>query len=138
MATTYIPKLVYNAITITFDYPTMGPDAIGETIMANRTVNISGSGEQQTLLHHMEIENNYTFSHISSTLKSSIDTFLKDWGFLGNEFDYYPDKDDATTKITVRLSKRTNSVKYKILTWTGTANANPIYELTMRFRRVTT
>ena len=138
MATTYIPKIVYNAITITFDYPTVGPDALGQTMKATNNTVVSQSGLQQTLYHFTESVHTFTFSHVSSTLKDSIETFLIDWGFRGKEFDYYPDKDDAATKITVRLTGGSKSVQKKIITWTGSGTTNAVYEFKMQFRRILT
>ncbi len=136
MATTYIPKIVYDGNTITFDFPVKGPDPFAENLKANSSISQSKSGLQQTLLNFTEIENSLVFSHVSQSIKDSVNTLLTTWAFLGNEFDYFPDKDDAGTKITVTLARSGMAVKYKVLTWTGIANANAIYEFRLRLRRV--
>ena len=87
MATTYIPKIVYNAITITFDFPAKGPDPFGEVSKANSSIATSKSGLQQTLLNFIEKENTLTFSHITQIIKDKIDTLLETHAYLGKEFD---------------------------------------------------
>ena len=132
MATTYIPKIVYNATTINFDFPPES-DPKGEKYKTVGTVTTSKSGIQQTVVDYIEKGYTINFSFITDTIKTQIETFLETHALLGKSFDYYFDKDDALTKITVQLDSSSMNVDFKIITRKGSGF---LYKFKLKFRRV--
>lgn len=136
MATSYIPKIVYDPgggdQTIEFEVPPEG-DPFGKSYEPSQVIRESGSGIQQTLTDFIAIENEVTFAFISEAIKTSLETFLETFAIFGNTFDYYFDKDDAATKITVTLAKNSRKPDFEVITRRGTGF---IYRLQLTFRRV--
>ena len=132
MATNYIPKIIYNSTTIEFDYPPKG-DTFGERIKFVGKITKSKSGVQQTVTDYLEGINTVTYSFLSEALKQSLNTFLTTHALFGKEFDYWTDKGDVATKITVRLDGSSMNPKFKVITRKGTGF---IYELKLAYRRV--
>lgn len=133
----WIPKLVYNAITITFDYPPQGKDPKGERWKFVGVSNTSKSGLEQTMIDYIENLNTLNFSHISETIKDSLETFLKTWGYLGKEFDFYFDKDVPGTKVTVTIPRNGRNTKPDIHVWDNSVNPRtPMYKFKLMLRSV--
>ena len=133
----WIPKIVYNSTTITFDYPPKGKDPIGEQYTFNGTVSESKSGLEQTIIDNIEINYDADFSHVSETIKAQLTTFLTTWGYLGKEFDYDFDKDDAGSKVTVTLPNTGRKVKFDIHIWDNSVSPRtPMYKFKLTMRRI--
>jgi hypothetical protein len=132
MAFSYIPKIVYNATTIEFDYPPEG-DTFGERLKFNGRITKSRSGVQQTITNYIEQINGITYSFVSESVKQSLNTFLITHGLLGKDFEYWFDKDEVSTKFTVKLDSSSMNPKFNIITRKGEGF---IYRLQLVYRRV--
>ena len=133
MAYSWIPKIVYNSTTINFDFPPAGADFKGESYKTVGTITTSKSGIQQTVIDYIEKTNSINFSFVSETVKAQLETFLETHALSGKEFDFYFDKADNATKVTVKLDKGGLNPKFKIITRKGNGF---IYKITLKFRRV--
>lgn len=134
MATNYIPKIVYGTgpTTIQFDYPPKG-DVKNQTLKATGRTTVSKSGAQQTVTDFVEEINKLTYSHVSETLKTSLETFFLTHALLGKSFTYFFDSGDVATSFTVQLDPTSFKIDFDIMTRKGTGF---VYKFTMAFRRV--
>lgn len=85
---------------ILFDYPPI--EVAGEIISANATVSESLSGIRQTSINYTQGIRKLKFSHLSPAVYTLVDTFLRGWALLGEEFRYYDDQ-TLTTYVTCEL-----------------------------------
>lgn len=91
----FIPKIVYNSTTITFDVPLEG-DPFGEVVKANNVTSRAASGARQNSQLYLEefLELNFTF--VSKTLKDQVSTFFTTWASQKKVFTFYPHSDVST------------------------------------------
>jgi hypothetical protein len=116
---------------ILFDYPPI--EEGGEELDAKNTTSESLSGVQQTALHYIEGKRKLKFSFLSPAIYTLVDTFLKTWGLLGEDFRYYEDK-TLTPYTTYELDAL--KVNPKKIAPRGVDTY--VWEVPLSFRRVIT
>lgn len=87
---------------ILFVYPPK--EESGEVLETKNTTSESLSGIQQVSVNYTEGIRKLKFSFLSPTLYATLDSFLRTWALLGQEFRYY-DNQTLTTYVTVELDK---------------------------------
>jgi hypothetical protein len=98
MATAFIPKITYGASfasSFTFTNPPID-DPLEEHTIAKQSKFIANSGKPS--VQRKCVIKKYTIKHqwLTSTEKSSLETFFDGWASYGKAFRYYPDKDVAS------------------------------------------
>ena len=136
MAANWIPKIEYGVgpTTITFEYPPKGPKVRGKQLKHIGTRTTSKSGAQQTITDFIEENNTINLSHVSEVITGQLETFFLTHGFLGKSFDYYFDKDDVATKVTVKLDESGTTVNFD--EQLSTAVDAFLYKLKLKLTRV--
>jgi hypothetical protein len=129
-----IPKISYGDVSstdIVFDYPpAKGGDGPEEYDVIDHT-NYSVSGVRQTSVDRIEAVRKLTFSHVSETILSQMQTFFLSWGYLGKSFKYYEDQSDVA--YTIYQIKELKFQPKRILP----VGANSfVYEFSLVLRRV--
>lgn len=133
----WIPKIVYDGTTIDFEYPPKGKEVYGETDRFIGIVSVSKSGVEQTLTDHVEIGNSIDFSHVSETIVEQLKTFVRTWGYMGKEFEYFFDKDVPASSVTVTLAKTGRQINFKTVAWRNRDTPpTPMYKFKLKLRRV--
>ena len=134
MATSFIPKIVFGTgpTTIAFDFPNK-KDPFGLELKHVGKTTVAKSGNTQTITDHILQNNSITFSHVSESIKISLENFFKTHAFLGKSFSYFEDKDDPTTERTVIIDPRAFRAKFKVLTRKGVGF---LWEVKIKIREV--
>lgn len=91
----FLPRILYNAITITYLTP-LEDDPFGEKIKATNVTTTSGSGLQQNNQLYQEEHLKLKFTFVSKALADATRTFFKDWGSRKKVFTFYPHGDVST------------------------------------------
>ena len=128
----YKPKISYGSgpTTITFELPPVD-DFRNEDLTANARTTTSTGGVDQTQFNYIREKRTIKMSFVSEAIKQQFDTFFKDHGSKGLEFDYFESEDEAAF-ITVTLDRL--SYKPKILFPSDTPNEY-VYDFTFVIRR---
>lgn len=129
MALNFIPKLIYNSITLSFTYPPEG-DPFNEVVKTSAKVTYSSSGVQQTQFYFNEEIIKVKFKLLTKTQLDALRTFYKDWGSRGKTFDYYPHASEVTF-YTYTLNKFSFDVDR-----ISPKTTDFLYQVTMEMRRV--
>lgn len=98
----YIPKIVYNGITLTFTYPLDGQTDNGEQSSADVVTSTALAGDLQVVYNHTEITRYLKFRLLTPTQLASLQTFFDNWAKLGNSFSFY-ESDNLGTFQTYTL-----------------------------------
>ena len=128
----FIPKIIYNAVTITLTLPTVD-DPFNEEIAASKQRSVSASGIVQASLDFLEEERKIKLGFLSKTLTDELRTFFTTWGLLEKPFDYYPSNDEGTF-YTYTLTSKAFNPKRSISDGSG----DFLYDLEISMRRVYT
>ncbi len=113
---------------IAFDYPPVEPD--GEILNTDSTQSTSLSGITQTSVNYVQGVRKVKFSFVSPTIYALLDTFLRTFALLGNEFRYYDDK-TTDTYTTVEL----NTLKATPVKITSRSATTYVWEVPLELRR---
>jgi len=134
MATNWIPKIEFGSgpTTIELDFPQKRPKVVSPKYKHVGTVTKAKSGKQQTITDFIEVLHTIDLSHISETLKLSLESFVLTHAMLGKSFDYFFDKGDVTTKETFKFDKGV-SPEFREQAATGVDTF--IYKVKFRLRR---
>lgn len=127
----YIPKIVYNGITISLTYPPETDDE--EQKEPDITSNTALAGDLQVVYNHTEIKRHVVLSLLTPTQKAALETFFDTWAKFGYEFDYY-ESDNDTAKQTYSLDPDNFNFTPIRQTYSG-LQAGFLYQLEMYFRR---
>jgi len=128
-----IPKIVFNATTITYVFPPKGPDSEGETLRQVGRVTVSKSGKEQVITDFIEEINDVRLSFLTEALKDSTKTFLTTHALLGKSFSYFKDKDTPASEIVVTLDRRGFRPRIRRMFPSG---FDYLYEIRLSMRRV--
>ena len=123
----YIPKLVYNSITLSFSYPPSKDDF--ENLEPKRVVATSVNGTQQVLFQYTEIIRKLTFKFLTQAQHDALQTFFTSWAIAGNTFDYYDTASIASFNTYSLKDDKFNSKKVAY-------DSGFLYEISFTFRRV--
>ena len=104
-----IPKLIYDATTITFELPPTG-DNINEKVSTNARTTLSSNGTEQTQFNYNSQDYVVNFAFLTQALVDEMRTFFLTHGSKGKSFDYFLDKDLVDFE-TYTLSKKEFSPK---------------------------
>lgn len=128
----FIPKIKYDATystTIQFVYQPEG-DPWNEVVKTIGTRTTSASGVIQYNQTYLEKTFKVRLRFVSSSLKSSFDTFFQTWASLKNDFQYYPHSDTSTGMVTVTLEDE--AIEYKRILPDGSGDFLYEFDFTMR------
>ena len=126
----WIPRIVYNAITLNFTSPPEG-DPINERLRKNIKSSISLNGTEQVSWRYNEETITINFRFLTSTEYNSLKTFWDDWASKGKSFDYYTSNDESARGTYV---DRTKSFSPSRVVSDGASDF--FYDLSLTFRRV--
>jgi len=130
MTINFIPKIIYNSITLSFTYPPE-KDPVNEQIKTAAKVTTSSSGIDQTQFFYNEEIFKMKFKLLTKTQLDALRTFYLDWGSRGKEFDYYTSASEASFE-TYTLNK----LLFDVNRIAPRGNGDFWYELTLEIRRV--
>lgn len=100
----HIPKIIYNAITISFDFPPVD-DPLGEKLRTVGNRALSANGSIQYAQQYVERTYKVKLSFVTKTDTDAFRTFFEDWASLGREFDYYQHNDESATGTFTMLDE---------------------------------
>lgn len=124
------PKIIYNAITITFSFPPEG-DPLKESIKTASKTSTSLTGLEQSSWFFNEETQSINFKFLTKTELDALRTFYKVWGSRGKVFDYYPSEDEVDFN-TYTLKRKTFTPKRPFSDGAG----DFFYDVTIQMRRV--
>lgn len=94
---------------ILFQYPPVEPN--GEAFVTNSTDTISLSGVIQTSVNYIEGIRSLTFSFLSQTLYTTLNSWVQTFALLGNTFRYFDDQTLGTYTTCQLKTKQGKPVK---------------------------
>lgn len=104
MALNWIPKIIYNSITIEFDIPPVR-DPLNENIKGVGSSTIAADGNEQYSQDYQQEEIKLLFKKLTVAQVIALRTMYKTWALLGKSFDYYIHKSEAGFE-TYTLAKK--------------------------------
>lgn len=131
MPLSYIPKIVYNATTLNFDYPPEHDD--GEQDAPNITQVPALDGTLQSVYNHTEVTRSVTFSLLTPTQFANLQTFYRSWAAKGKSFDYYESNNDPSFQ-TYTIDQNNNGFVPTRQAYSGSAGGF-FYQVQITMRR---
>ena len=126
----FIPKISYGSGPTIYTFPAPPTyDPLNEGFQANTNETTSNAGNPQTQYNYTQQTFSVSFVFLSSTDKTTIQTFFDSWAKKGKSFTYWPSSDVAGVSYTLRL-------KDKKLNWgrqVSDGAGDFLYTLTLTF-----
>lgn len=117
------------AHVVEFIFPPKEPKGEKKTTSANTSESLSGL--KQISVNYIEGFRTLTFSFLSEDLKNSLETFLDNWGMLGQTFRYYDNKESLLYK-----NYEIESLKYDPRKIAPKGLDIYVWEIALEFRRL--
>jgi hypothetical protein len=112
----FIPKIVYNGITLNFTYPPEVDD--GEQATPDVVTSVAIAGDVQLVYNNTKYARYVKLSLLTPTQKTALDG-LFDWAKQGNSFDYY-ESDNVGSSVTYKIDEENLSWTNSRQTYSGT------------------
>lgn len=131
----FIPKIEFGVgpTIIENDLPPKG-DPRGEQVKSIGRTKTAKSGLRQRVTDFIEQDFEVTWSFVTKAKRDELETFFNTHALLGNEFEYFFDKDDAGSVVTVEFDDNAlRRIQWNIMFRSGVEFK---YEVKMGFRRV--
>jgi hypothetical protein len=124
----HIPKIIYNSITISFDFPPVD-DPLQEKLKSVGNKALAADGSLQYAQQYIERTYKVKLSFVTKTDADAFRTFFEDWGSLGREFDYYQHSDGAATGTFTLLD---DNIEFRRILPAASSDFLYEFEFTMR------